>query len=150
MSTAATRTRSRTKRRTTAWPMPLAAPVTRATRPSSPLSCICVRASRHVTGAVDVERDAGHVAGLVGAEGDHESGDLVDGRKSAERDPRRHALWPPIAADRRHEPGLGDRVRTAAALAPRREALPGCDRREVDDRAPAGGPKVRGRCAGAV
>src|SRR5215468_10150878 len=102
MSTTARRTRSRARRRATAWPMPLAAPVTTATRPSSPLSCM---GSGVVGGAIDVDGHAGHVAGLVAAQGDHELRDLAERREAPQGDAGGQALRAAPLADRGHEPG---------------------------------------------
>src|SRR3954466_4785982 len=64
MSDPTVSTFSALRRETTARPIPLAAPVTSARLPRSPLSGI--------RGAVDIDRDAGHIRGVVGAERDYE------------------------------------------------------------------------------
>src|SRR5215212_9478714 len=58
-----------------AWPMPLAAPVTRARLPCRPLSGI--------RSAVDVDGYAGHVRRVVGAERDDERRAFGDGADAA-------------------------------------------------------------------
>src|SRR3954468_6104835 len=73
MSDPTVSTFSARRRETMAWPMPLAAPVTRARLPCRPLSGI--------RSAVDVERDAGHVGSVVGAKRDDQRrafGDRAD------------------------------------------------------------------------
>src|SRR5436190_1690800 len=77
MSVAMTWTPSFANRWTTAAPMPLAAPVTSAFLPRRPLSGI--------GSAVDVDRRAGHVGGVVGAERDDQRGGFGDGTDASHR-----------------------------------------------------------------
>src|SRR5438105_10492732 len=77
MSVATTWTPSFANRWTTAAPMPLAAPVTSAFLPRSPLSGI--------GSAVDVDRYAGHVGGVVGAERNDQRGGFGDGANASHR-----------------------------------------------------------------
>src|SRR3989338_3305543 len=72
------------KRAKTAWPMPLAAPVTSARLPFNPLSGI--------GGAVDVHRDAGHVRGVVGAQRDDERRGFGHRADAAHRDLRKRTF----------------------------------------------------------
>src|SRR5882672_3616998 len=85
MSVATTWTPSPCRREQIAAPMPLAAPVTSALFPRSPLSGI--------GGAVDVDRHAGHVGGVVGAERDDQGRSLRHGADAPHRDLRQRSLW---------------------------------------------------------
>src|SRR5439155_4954594 len=145
----------------TAWPMPLAAPVTSARLPFNPLSGI--------RRAVHVDRDAGHVGRVVGAERDDQCRGFGHGTDPPHRDLRQRTFRTPIfstdfqhlvetatgnnprrdAVDAHaelaelerelarecHDSGLRDRVRPARAERARRNSLARCDRGDVDDRA---------------
>src|SRR3989442_15908989 len=83
------------RREQIAAPMPLAAPVTSARLPRSPLSGI--------RGAVDVDRRAGHVGGVVGAERDDQRRGLGDRADASHRDLRQGSLWAFVyASDGKH------------------------------------------------
>src|SRR2546428_2038800 len=85
MSVATTWTPSPCSREQTAAPMPLAAPVTSARFPRNPLSGI--------RGAVDVDRHAGHIGGVVGAKGDDQRRSLGHRADASHRDLRQGSLW---------------------------------------------------------
>src|SRR5437868_12299185 len=160
MSVAMTWTPSFARRSTTEAPMPLAAPVTSAFLPESPLS--------DIRGAVDVDRHAGHVGRVVGAERDDQRGGLGDGadtshgnllertlrafaraghgRNPGEPATRDHAGRDAIDAHtelaelerelprERHHSCLRHRIRTARAFSAGRNALARGNRSEVHDR----------------
>src|SRR3954469_5507265 len=144
-----------------AWPMPLAAPVTKARLPCRPLSGI--------RRAVDVDRYAGHVRSVVGAKRDDERrafgdradaahgnrpkvtfrpvvffADLRDPVEAAARDHAgRHAIdaYAELAelegelAGHRHDAALGHGVSAARAFGTRRNPLARGDRGDIHDRA---------------
>src|SRR5436190_12340844 len=97
MSVAMTWTPSFASRWTIEAPMPLAAPVTSAFLPRSPLSGI--------GSAVDVDRHAGHVGGVVGAERDDQRGGFGEGADAAHRNLRERTFRALARAGHRRDLG---------------------------------------------
>src|SRR5213076_802979 len=95
MSVGITWTPSPCKRVQIAAPMPLAAPVTSARFPRSPLSGI--------GGAVDVDGHAGHVGSVVGAERHDQRRGFGHGTDAPHRDLRERSFGPSIfSTDSKH------------------------------------------------
>src|SRR5215510_697589 len=94
MSVATTSTCSCRSRSAMEEPIPLAAPVTRALLPFSP--------SSGIGGAVDVERDAGHVGGVLGAQRHDQRGTFIHCPHAPHRDSGQRPLGSALLARQRH------------------------------------------------